>query len=52
MDNTEKLFENLQKLNEKEKLTDEELNKYRKTEIYKKACKIYDEYKEVMEALK
>ena len=37
MDNTEKLFENLQKLNKKEKLTDEELNKY------KKACKIYDE---------
>lgn len=52
MDNTEKLFENLQKLNEKEKLTDEELNRYRKMDIYKKACRIYDEYKDVMESLK
>lgn len=36
MDNDEKLFENLQKLNEKEKLTDEELNRYRKWIYIKK----------------
>lgn len=52
MDDTEKVFEKLQKLIEMEKLIDEELNKYRKMEMYKKACKIYDEYKDVMEALK
>lgn len=46
------LFENLQKLNEGKKLSKNELSVYRQSDMYKKACNIYDKYKDVMEALK
>lgn len=39
MDNTKQVFEKLEKLIEMEKLIDEELNKYRKMEMYKKHVK-------------